>query len=93
MRRYLVDVPPGGKARSQRHPKPPGCAACMGGIAFESVNVRAQDLTAACASTCIRNEAVYWCSKHLSTDCQLLAQMMTNPRHNTFKALTVQLHR
>jgi hypothetical protein len=55
MRRYLVDMPPGGKARAQKRPKLLSCAACLVGIAFESVNVRAQDLRAACASTCMRN--------------------------------------
>jgi len=114
VRRYLVDMPLGGKARAQRHPqlpscaaclcgiafgngaqrhpKLPSCAACLGGIAFGSVNVRAQDLrAAACASTCMRDEAAYWCSKHVSTGCQLLSQMMTKSRHNTFKAPVGQL--
>jgi hypothetical protein len=92
VRRYLVDIPPAGKARSQRHPKLPSCAACLGGIAFGNVNVRAQDLTAASASTCMRDEGVYWCPKHPSTGCQLLSQMMTKPKHSTFKALIGQLY-
>jgi hypothetical protein len=49
MARYLVDMPPGGKARARRLPKLPSCAAYLDGIAFESVNMRAQDLRAACA--------------------------------------------